>query len=395
MELLQKDINKIKKLDEFMTKLLDTNIVQSKVKIYEEYTEYIDLIKPIDLFYLNMYKQTSTLNEEEIITTADKFVNVFHQRLEKYEITDYKNDFFNYLYKESLAIETHLNSLKQYFKKSKIIENKDVLLKGFKQCLDIEKKFIKKENILFLHLEKSIPSTKPLEVMWALHDDARRTLKEIIKELSKENINQTDTIILIGRYYYTVYGIFQKEQLILYPVAVKLLTDVELKTMFEESLEYWYAFIEVKSSKPLPKDRQSEFIDGFYKTETGILNIKELDLVLKYIPLDITFVDKDDKVKYFNNRKERHFPRNPSIIGRLVKHCHPPKSVKIVEDIVNDFKAGRKDFEEFWITFNKSTLYITYYAVRDKQGIYMGVLEVSQDITHIKSLEGEKRLLDT
>lgn len=393
METLNKDTKKIELLDQFMKAILEPVSSLSKKQIYEKYESIIDQIMPIDLFYLNMYKQKTSYSIDHIKANADKFVNVFHQRLERYEIKDYQNDFFKYLYLESQAIDSHLDSLKIYFKKKQIIKNKLELIKGFEKCLEIDRKFLKKENILFPHLESKVPSTKPLEVMWSLHDDARRILKEILVELNKETINEKDVIMLIGEYYYIVYGINQKEQLILYPVAVTLLSNDEYLTMLEESFEYGYALIEVENTISKNKESEVEYADGLFKTKTGILSMKEIDLLLNYLPLDITFVDKDDKVRYFNNRKERHFPRNPSVIGRLVKHCHPPKSVQIVEDIVNSFKQGNKDFEEFWITFNNVMLYITYYAVRDEQGHYMGVLEVSQDITHIKSLQGEKRLL--
>ncbi len=394
METMNKNEIKIKKIDEFMHKILLPTDSSTKKQVYLEYEEYIDQIKPIDLFYLSMYKQSTIKTIGEIKDSADKFVNVFHQRLERHEIKDYQNDFFHYLYQESLEIDNHLDSLKVLFKKKKIIENKKELLKGFEKCLEIEKKFLKKENIIFPHLESKVPSTKPLEVMWSLHDDARRILKELLKELNKDSINELDVILLIGEYYYTMMGINQKEQLILYPVAITLLTEDELSSMFEESFVYGYALIDVLWKDTTKKEESTEFEDGLFKTKTGILSFKELDLLLNFLPIDITFVDKDDKVRYFNSRKERHFPRNPSIIGRLVKYCHPPKSVEIVEKIVEDFKSGIKDFEEFWITYNKVMLYITYYAVRDKDSNYMGVLEVSQDITHIKSLDGEKRLVD-
>ena len=392
MEVFKMDEEKIKELSLFMKEILEPNSSLVKKQIYEKYESIIDTITPLDLFHLDMYKQGTTYSIDEIKATADKFVNVFHQRLEQYEIKDYQNSFFKYFYQESFAIDKHLDSLKPYFKKKKINENKEVLRRGFEKCLEIDKKFLKKENILFPNLEKIIPSTIPLEVMWALHDDARRILKEILIELNKETTNELDVILLIGEYYYTMYGINQKEQLILYPVAVTLVSDKILRAMFEESFEYGYALIEVFQPLHTKSKSQLEFRDGLFKTNTGTLNLKELDLVLNYIPLDITFVDRDDRVRYFNSRKERHFPRNPSIIGRLVKHCHPPKSVKIVEGIVESFKQGKKDFEEFWITFNKVMLYITYYAVRDEDNNYIGVLEVSQDVTHIKSLRGEKRL---
>ncbi|MBU1019803.1 MAG: PAS domain-containing protein, partial [Firmicutes bacterium] len=183
------------------------------------------------------------------------------------------------------------------------------------------------------------------------------------------------------------------EKLILFPVANHLLTQQEKRQLFEESKAYGYVFMD---NLPITKDTTTDHLieNGFIQTMTGKLSMEQFDGVMKYIPVDITFVDQEDKVRFFNNRKERHFPRNPSIIGRLVKHCHPPKSVYVVEQIINSFKDGSRDEEEFWITFNNLFLYITYYAVRSKDGGYLGTLEVSQDVTHIRSLTGQKRLLD-
>ena len=267
------------------------------------------------------------------------------------------------------------------------------MIKGFEQCLAFEKKFIKKENILFPILETKVPSTKPLEVMWSLHDDARTQLKEIIRLFSMNTVPLKTLKELIGSYYYLVYGIIQKERLILLPVAADFLSEDELDTMYEESFQYGYALIE---KNPLEKNKTMEhgFIQGVFKVKNGILDFKQLNLVLNHLPLDITFVDKDDRVRYFNVTNKRHFPRNPSIIGRDVEHCHPPKSVDIVKRIVSDFKAQKRDFAEFWITYKERFLYITYHVIFDETNTYQGILEVSQDITHQRTLKGEKRLLN-
>ena len=141
-------------------------------------------------------------------------------------------------------------------------------------------------------------------------------------------------------------------------------------------------------------NKETYFKDGFIHTSTGNLSLEQLDLLLEYLPLDITYVDRFDKVVYFNNRPSRHFPRNPSIIGRSVFNCHPQKSVKTVEKIVNAFKNNERDKASFWIHYKNSFLYINYYAIRDKNGLYMGTLEVSQDIIELKNLKGNKTLLD-
>jgi len=127
--------------------------------------------------------------------------------------------------------------------------------------------------------------------------------------------------------------------------------------------------------------------------ETGNLSKEELGMILNTLPVDITFVDKDDTVRYFSQSKDRIFPRAKAIIGRKVQQCHPQKSLHKVEQILNDFKQNKRDVAGFWIDLKGKLIYIRYFAVRDRNGKYVGTVEVTQDITDIKNLEGEKRLL--
>jgi len=128
--------------------------------------------------------------------------------------------------------------------------------------------------------------------------------------------------------------------------------------------------------------------------ETGSLSKVEIESILNTLPVDITFVDRDDTVKYFSQGKKRIFTRTKAIIGRKVQLCHPQKSVHIVNRILEAFKTGKKDVAEFWIQKNNRIIYIRYFAVKDKDGKYLGTLEVTQDITDIKKIEGERRLLN-
>lgn len=127
--------------------------------------------------------------------------------------------------------------------------------------------------------------------------------------------------------------------------------------------------------------------------ETGGLSEDELDSVLNTLPFDITFVDAQDTVRYFNRLGRRIFPRARGVIGLKVQQCHPQKSIRIVNQILDDFKSGRKDYAEFWIGSKSRKVYIRYFAVRGKKNEYLGCLEVTQDITDLKKIEGEKRLL--
>ena len=128
--------------------------------------------------------------------------------------------------------------------------------------------------------------------------------------------------------------------------------------------------------------------------ETGNLSEEEIEAVFNTLPVDVTFVDKDDTVRYFSQTKDRLFPRTKAVIGRKVQQCHPQKSVHMVNRILEAFKNGSREVAEFWMKLEGQLIHIRYFAVRDRNGVYLGCLEVSQDITSIKKIEGEKRLLD-
>lgn len=391
MEVFKYNEKRIKLIDAFMKKMIDSHTTIDKVEAYKEYEDIIESMTPIDLFYLHNYSDKTNLSIVDIKVTANKFINVFHKGLEKYS-QEFNHPFLKYLNEESMKMEDHLIALKKYYKDNKVsLLQKDVL-KGLKKCQDFEAKFLKFENIIFPNLEDKLPSTKPFEVLWSLHDDARQKLKMLISMMEKQKTNKDKALKEIGKYYSLIFGINQKEKLIIMPLLEELLTSEKLDKLFNEALEYGFVFI--KSPKPLKLQSSESLKNLLYQSKTGNLTHKQLGLIFNHIPLDITFVDKDDRVSYYNDRDERHFPRNPSVIGRLVKHCHPPKSVHVVEKIVEDFKSGLRDQAEFWIEIRGVFLYIVYYAIRDDDNIYQGVLEVSQDITKLRQLKGEKRLLD-
>jgi DUF438 domain-containing protein len=391
MEVFKYNEKRIKSIDAFMKKMIDSHTTIDKVEAYKEYEDIIESMTPIDLFYLHNYSDKTNLSIVDIKVTANKFINVFHKGLEKYS-QEFNHPFLKYLNEESMKMEDHLIALKKYYKDNKVSLHQKDVLKGLKKCQDFEAKFLKFENIIFPNLEDKLPSTKPFEVLWSLHDDARQKLKMLISMMEKQKTNKDKALKEIGKYYSLIFGINQKEKLIIMPLLEELLTSEKLDKLFNEALEYGFVFI--KSPKPLKLQSSESLKNLLYQSKTGNLTHKQLGLIFNHIPLDVTFVDKDDRVSYYNDRDERHFPRNPSVIGRLVKHCHPPKSVHVVEKIVEDFKSGLRDQAEFWIEIRGVFLYIVYYAIRDDDNIYQGVLEVSQDITKLRQLKGEKRLLD-
>lgn len=192
-----------------------------------------------------------------------------------------------------------------------------------------------------------------------------------------------------------------KEENILFPMTLENFNEDEWLRIAEESEEIGYCLIKPQGIwKPVninvEQKVQSEGekpADGYLRFETGILSPEEIIQMFNTLPVDITFVDKDGTVKYFSQGKDRIFPRTKTILGRNVRNCHPPASVDIVEKILADFKAGRKDHEDFWLKMGPRYVYIRYFAVRNHKGDFLGTMEVTQDIQPVQEITGEKRLL--
>jgi DUF438 domain-containing protein len=146
----------------------------------------------------------------------------------------------------------------------------------------------------------------------------------------------------------------------------------------------------MKSSENIEKKER----DNYFHLDEGGLTAEQINLMLKHLPFDITYVDENDKVKYYTAGEERIFPRSPAVIGREVQNCHPQKSVHIVEKIIESFKKKEKKSADFWIKMQGKFIYIRYFPVYDEKGKYKGIIEVTQEISDIKKIEGEKRLLD-
>jgi DUF438 domain-containing protein len=135
-------------------------------------------------------------------------------------------------------------------------------------------------------------------------------------------------------------------------------------------------------------------MEGLLSLDTGALSLDQINLMLTHLPVDVTFVDEHDEVRYFSQGKDRIFDRSPAIIGRAVTKCHPPQSIHRVQIILDDFRSGKRDVAEFWIQAGEAFVNIRYFALRDSNNHYRGCIEVTQEVSHIRALEGEKRLLD-
>ncbi|HHY42103.1 MAG TPA: DUF438 domain-containing protein [Thermoanaerobacterales bacterium] len=276
------------------------------------------------------------------------------------------------------------------------------LLEKYNLLMDIDKHYSRKENLIFPYLEK-YGITAPPKVMWGVDDEIRGEIKDVINDLKNYDADARQNIInKIEKNLERIQDMIYKEEKILFPMAVQNLTQDEWYEIYKESDEIGFCLVEPAAKWEPQNINLTEKTDvvadphtkGSIKFDTGILTPKQIELIFNHLPVDITFVDKDDIVKYFSLGPERIFTRTKAVIGRSVQNCHPPASVHIVEKLVKDFKDGKKDVEEFWINMGGKLIYIRYFAVRDENGEFVGTLEVTQDITRIKEIEGEKRLMN-
>lgn len=290
----------------------------------------------------------------------------------------------------NFKLQLHL----ERFEKEDSEENITKLIEDLNLLYDVDKHYTRKENLLFPFLEK-YGIMGPTQVMWGVDDGIRAAIKGAKEKL----VNYIgDKQAVIASVYFVIKEtseMIYKEENILFPMALQTLTEDEWIKIAHDGEDIGYCLTGPASLwKPERVSmKEAAMTDGFIKMETGILSLKQLELMLNHLPVDITFIDQDDVVRYFSHGKERIFHRTKAVIGRTVQNCHPPKSVHVVEDLLRDFKSGEKDVEDFYIKLRDKYVYIRYFAVRDETGEYIGTLEFTQNIDPIQAIEGEKRIL--
>ena len=267
---------------------------------------------------------------------------------------------------------------------------------------DSESHYMREENILFPYLERH-GVTQPPAIMWTEHDRIRAVKQNLFELLEgREDTEFQDFTRQLTEVASSLAELltnhFHKENNILFPVALRVITEEEWKDIRGQFDELGYCCFTPQAARARPEKVEAPApklkVEGRVTFETGSLSRDELEALLNTLPVDITFVDKEDVVRYFNQSKDRIFLRTKAVIGRKVQQCHPQKSVHLVNQILDDFRSGRRDVAEFWIQRGGRFIHIRYFPVRNRGGEYLGVLEVTQDIAGIKKLEGEKRLLD-
>jgi len=268
------------------------------------------------------------------------------------------------------------------------------------ELMDIDKHYQRKEHTLFSCLERH-GITGPSKVMWSKDDEVRALLKELNSAAHKCGSTAFDCKQLVTDYVnsavFAVQEMIFKEENILLPMSQQTLTENEWAEIWVASPKYGWCLVEPQQGYRPPDSSEAATPavpnDGTIKMPTGNVTVEQLTSVLSTLPLDLTFVDAEDRVAFFTEGPDRIFARSKAIIGRKVQHCHPPRSVDVVDRILADFRAGRQNVAEFWIDFHGKFVHIRYFAVRDRQGQYLGTVELTQDIAPLRALEGERRLL--
>jgi len=264
-----------------------------------------------------------------------------------------------------------------------------------------ESHYLREENVLFPYLEKH-GITQPPAMMWTEHDQIREMKKSIYSLLDSLNrMNSQDFANQLKKAAISLAEMlsnhFYKENNILFPTALKVISQDEFKDIRHQFDEIGYCCFTPESARIATESKEAPARkpggEGMVAFETGTLSNEQIETLLNTLPVELTFVDKDDTVRYFSQPNDKIFLRTKAVLGTKVQQCHPQKSVHLVNQIVEDFKSGKRDLAEFWLALKGKLIYIRYFAVRNKKGEYVGCLEVTQDITDIKKIEGEKRLL--
>ena len=301
---------------------------------------------------------------------------------------------------------------------------KNQWLELYEDLLKFKIHLSRKQNQLYPVLEKK-GFTRPTTTMWTLDDFIRDEISEcynlLLEDKEEEFIGKQAELVADVR------DLMDKEENILYPTSLEMINEEEFRYMAEGDREIGFAYISVQADKSdnsasasssvsastsgAPLSRLSSapsFAEelagllgkyGFNNKEeklnvtTGQLTLEQINLIYQHMPVDLSYVDENELVCFYTDTKHRVFPRSKNVIGRDVKNCHPKTSVHIVEEIIKKFRSGEQDKAEFWINKPDLFIYIIYYAVRDENGKFRGVLEMMQDCTHIRSLQGSQTLL--
>jgi len=402
------------KLDVFNGKL---NVAEAKKMINETF----DVVTADEFAYGEQHLLSFGIDDEIIADGMDDILDVFEDVLERSDLNLPLGHPIRTYELECKALDTVVGEMKLKLD-SKFIKNEWLVL--YDKLSEINTHFSRKQNQLFSALERK-GFDRPSKVMWTFDNKVRDAIKDARLLLEADN----DSVFLKAQenVMFLVLDILSKEKSILYPTSIKLIPEEEFAEMRISDDEIGYCLINnpvawPKGQSKLKKEEKSVFMpkaatggnelmkdlslllakhgiaqsaqeDEVFDVSMGKLSLKQINMIFRHLQVDLSYVDENEIVKFYSDTVHRVFPRSAGVIGREVQNCHPRESVATVERIIEAFRTGEKKEAEFWIQMGGKFIYIIYNAVHDEDGVFRGVLEMMQDVTHIRSLEGNQKLL--
>ena len=317
------------------------------------------------------------------------------QRDDDFEEVRPEDPFLQELRAENQSMMDLLADLRPLFRQERSDERDRVIVETMQGLRQVRAHFVRLQNIFFPTLEQKRQALSGLTLLWAWQDQAEAVLDRSLTTFADPKMPVEQLNRMAGELFGSYASLPLKEERLLYTVADKLLDEADWEAMYQQSRAYPTAFDIRREVEEIDFSLlEDAAAQGIFSSASGSMSFEQLNLLLNNLPVDFTLVDENNRVVYFNNPPRRIFPRSPAVIGREVKNCHPPRSLDKVDEIIDAFRQGRQSHARFWISLKGRKLLIEYFALRDAEGKYRGVLEVSQDITDLQALEGDRRLTE-
>lgn len=404
-ELINNSENRKARLKELILKLHQG---ESEASVKQELVESLSMIPYGEVVEVEQELISEGLPEEEVLKLCDVHASVLRGHVDLTGTREVPDGHpVDVMLKENQELRKVIGQARELLQVIRMSSSEKlpedlIRLRGlFNNLYDVDKHYLRKEYLLFPFLEQE-GITGPPKVMWGKHDEIREQLKGCIEILQTEGITKEEFLATIEIIFKptldAVDDMTLKEEEILFPMSLDKLSDQHWLQISQQSVEFGFCLYD-PPVQWTPKGVEDTSLQDMQRTAgqiqlpTGTLKLEELLAILNTLPIDMTFVDKDDKVKYFSQAADRIFQRNRAILNRDVRHCHPPASSHIVDKIIDDFKSGRQSHAPFWIQMGGKFVHIEYFALRDEKGEYLGTLEVSHDVARYRGLQGEQRIL--
>lgn len=400
------DNDRIKSIVDIKLDFLNNNISLEEAK--KRMRASFDKITVEEFAMAEQHLQAYGITDDMLSERLEDLLKIFEGLLVSTELNLPKGHPIRTYIDETVEISKVLSSIEDLINK-KFIKNQ--WLELYDKLTQINLHLSRKQNQLFPALEKK-GFDKPSKIMWTLDNNIKDIIGKSKALLEKDNTK--DFLELQPEVLHMIRDMIIKETEVLFPTSIELLSDEDFVKMRVSDDEIGYCLIDnppgfkiqglsESTNADLLKDLAAVLEkhgvssqsneDGVLNVSQGLLTLKQINLIFKHLPVDLSFVDENDLVKFYSDTKHRVFPRSAGVIGRAVQNCHPRESVHTVEEIIKVFKSGEQDEAEFWLEMGGKFIYIIYNAVRDEAGNFKGVLEMMQDVTHIRSLTGTQRLV--